>query len=567
MADGMYILPAARELFNRHGLSDFDSVMDLQSGMTVSRHRFRDTALIMLGDGGDAARLFLKRVYRVPIKHVLQDLLTGRPPRSQPLREWHAIKLCEERGIGVMRGLAWGQRSVLGVPRQAFLVVEAVPAMESLDEILGRLNRPNGGARFAADRRDLARELGAFVAGLHRTNLAWPDLMGKHIYVAPNTNAQESGRWRFFLIDVERMTAGATKRTRAKDLARLLRSLRPNRLSVTDLMRFARSYLGWNPDGWSDDRARVEETFSWVRRVVRRSWASRRPRLPMPDDAAPPDRQRFVRHGRLVVNEAFIPLLQENGLVSCKTVFGYQDGERLDKPNIGTWRERWRIEPSEFGGRRRTLYMKRYQRPPLGEQLRRILLQRARHGTAWWEWHNLRRLAYAGIPTATVVAYGQKMRGILERRSFLITEAIPGESLERWVPEHLRPGGDVDWRTRRGLIDYLARLVRMLHNRRLVHRDLYLSHVFISFNGNGQPVLRLIDLQRLFRPRWRWRRWQVKDLAALHYSTPQDCVPMTDRIRFLRRYLGVRRLRPEHRRLIRSILARTRRTERHNRPR
>jgi heptose I phosphotransferase len=267
-----------------------------------------------------------------------------------------------------------------------------------------------------------------------------------------------------------------------------------------------------------------------------------------------------------VVNEAYIPILQDNGLASFQSVFRYQDGERLDKSNIGSWRERWRIELSEYRGERRTFYLKRYQPPPVTEQCRRILLRRARHGSAWWEWHNMRRLADTGIPTATPVACGEKMRWIFERRSFLVTEAIPGESLERWVPEHLGPSGYVDWRTRRDLIDRLARLVQALHRRRLVHRDLYLSHIFISHNRDGQAVFRLIDLQRVFRPSWRWRRWRIKDLAALHYSTPADCVPATDRMRFLHRYLGVRRLRPAHRRLIRGILARTRRTERHNRP-
>ena len=32
--------------------------------------------------------------------------------------------------------------------------------------------------------------------------------------------------------------------------------------------------------------------------------------------------------------------------------------------------------------------------------------------------------------------------------------------------------------------------------------------------------LYLIDLARMFRPRWRTFRWRVKDLAQLHYSLP-----------------------------------------------
>jgi len=563
----MHIEPAARELFDRLGLTDFDSVMSLSSGMTVSRHAQRNTALVMVGTAPDATRVYLKRVYRVPAKHVLEDLIAWRLPEAQPLREWRAIETCRKRGIDVMEGLAWGQRTVFGAPRQAFLMVRAVPAIESLDEAMQRLKAAECAPRLAAERRTLARELGAFVARIHEARLAWPDMVAKHIYLARSPAGIDGPRWRFYLIDVERMTTGGSPRTRSRDIERLLASMRSHRLSVTDALRFAKSYLGGGAGRWRDDRGRLVETFGWARRIVRRSWASRRPRLPMPDDAPPPDRQRFVRHGRIVVNDAFIPILQDNGLVDFASVFRYDAGERLDKANIGAWRERHRVELAGFDGRRRTLYLKRYHRPPLGRQLHRILLERARRSSAWWEWRNIQRLAVAGIPTLTPVACGEKMRGVIERRSFIVTDAVPGESLERWVPEHLGPSGDVDWRTRRHLVRQLARLVRAMHRARLIHRDLYLSHIFISHNRDGQPVFRLIDLQRVFRPRWRWRRWQVKDLAALHYSTPAECIPATERIRFLRRYLGVRRLSPQHKALIRSILARTRRTERHNRPR
>jgi hypothetical protein len=53
-----------------------------------------------------------------------------------------------------------------------------------------------------------------------------------------------------------------------------------------------------------------------------------------------------------------------------------------------------------------------------------------------------------------------------------------------------------------------------------VHRDLYASHIFADRRG-GRTDLYLIDLARVFRPRWRLRRWRVKDLAQLKYSMPQ----------------------------------------------
>ena len=65
----------------------------------------------------------------------------------------------------------------------------------------------------------------------------------------------------------------------------------------------------------------------------------------------------------------------------------------------------------------------------------------------------------------------------------------------------------------------LARLARTLHDAGCVHRDLYASHVFLDASG-GRADLYLIDLARMFAPRWRRFRWYVKDVAALNYSMP-----------------------------------------------
>lgn len=566
MNEELHVQPGAHDEFTALGLHDFDSVMTLRKGMPVSRHAHRNTVRLAAESGSADRTYYLKRVYRVPLKHIVEDLVARRPPRAQPVREAEAIERCREQGIGVMRALAWGQRSVVTVPRQAFLLVEAVPAMENLEEALRRLACAEGRDALR-ERSHLARALGRFVARIHDAGLLWPDMVAKHIYIAPRPRREASGGWQFYLIDVERLTTGRSRRRRRKDLERLWRSMQGRGLPATDLLRFAVSYLGMEDRPGPARRARLEEAFAWARDEIRRSWASQRPRLPLPDDAPRPEQQRFAKLGRVRVNEAFIPILQNNGLVSFSSVFGLEMGERLDKPRLADWRRRLRVPLRDVSGHPCLFYVKRYEDPPLREQLRRILTQHPKHGSAWWEWENIHTLSSGGIPTPTPVAFGEKMHGVFERRSFLVTQAIPGESLESWVPRHLGPQGDVGREARIALVELVARLARNLHRRRMVHRDLYLSHIFLSHNEDGRPVLRLIDLQRVFRPRWRWRRWQVKDLAALHYSTPWECVPATDRVRFLRRYLDVKKLGPQDKRLARRVLDKARRMARHNRPR
>jgi heptose I phosphotransferase len=103
------------------------------------------------------------------------------------------------------------------------------------------------------------------------------------------------------------------------------------------------------------------------------------------------------------------------------------------------------------------------------------------------------------------------------------------------------------------MTDKLAAVVRTLHQAGLVHRDLYACHVFAHDRGQTRDAgetpathegkmpsphadLYLIDLARVFRPRWLTFRWRVKDLAQLHYSMPAAWVEKYW-ARFLEQYL------------------------------
>jgi tRNA A-37 threonylcarbamoyl transferase component Bud32 len=101
----------------------------------------------------------------------------------------------------------------------------------------------------------------------------------------------------------------------------------------------------------------------------------------------------------------------------------------------------------------------------------------------------------------------------------------------------LFPMDDV-WDTldRRRAVRAVADLARRLHACGLVHRDLYLNHLFVAKGGDE---LTLIDLARVQRTRKRRRR--VKDLAALVMSA-RGLVSRTDLLRGLRRYGGDRKL-------------------------
>jgi hypothetical protein len=80
----------------------------------------------------------------------------------------------------------------------------------------------------------------------------------------------------------------------------------------------------------------------------------------------------------------------------------------------------------------------------------------------------------------------------------------------------------------------VAPRVRALHAAGLVYRDLYWNHV-VALDPRGGATPTFLDVERVFRPVWRRRRWNVKDLAGLASSLPV-AVSGSALLRFLRAY-------------------------------
>jgi hypothetical protein len=150
-----------------------------------------------------------------------------------------------------------------------------------------------------------------------------------------------------------------------------------------------------------------------------------------------------------------------------------------------------------------------------------------RNAAAEWRWLHL--LPLLGIRVPEPVAWLGS-----GRRSLLVTAAAAGRACDVWAVEAARDGWLAQWV--QYAVRHVAPVVRQLHQRGLCHRDLYWNHVFaVDPRGNEAPTL--IDVERVFAPRLRHRRWWIKDLAGLWSSVP---VPLPERaaLRFLRAYGG-----------------------------
>lgn len=293
---------------------------------------------------------------------------------------------------------------------------------------------------------------------------------------------------------------------------------------------------------------------------------------------------------RFQISERHEQLLRAHRLDSIEALFDPALGERLDKPGLDAWRSRVRVSLTDTGSDT-TLYLKRFNRPPLSARRMARRAGFAARTLAGLEWACMTRLAADGIPIPTPVALAEEVAGRSEVRSAILMEAVPGRSLEGWAnqwvaegdgrsgisrrmetgpPHGLKPAAQGTSAAREmpaALVSMTASLISNFHAHGYVHRDLYLAHLFYDPDAPPERALHMIDLQRVMRPGWRRRRWIVKDLASLNYSTPGTLVPRAERIRWLKRYLGVSKLDARGRRMARLVASKTARIARHDRRR
>jgi hypothetical protein len=202
---------------------------------------------------------------------------------------------------------------------------------------------------------------------------------------------------------------------------------------------------------------------------------------------------------------------------------------------------RWIIERD---GRRLSVYLKRHYRLPWWHGWLATLWPRAAWSPGMRERSNLEWARALGLPVPAVVAAGQWTGPWGGLRSFLAIEELAGQlPLHQAIPlakSRLSPGDFARWK--HGLAEEMARLARLLHERRTFHKDLYLCHFYIRAEDTFRlPAwhgrVHLIDLHRLRRHRLTWPVWLFKDLGGLLYSADVDGVTCRDQLRFWHAYL------------------------------
>lgn len=160
------------------------------------------------------------------------------------------------------------------------------------------------------------------------------------------------------------------------------------------------------------------------------------------------------------------------------------------------------------------------------------------------------RLEELGVHTMKIVGYGEQGWNPARLKSFIITEELENTiSLEDFCREWTsRPPG---FALKQALISEVAHIARILHENGINHRDFYICHFLLDQDpdkyttdqrqGRGnenQPRVFLIDLHRTQIRRRTPKRWIVKDLAGLYFSSMDIGLNRRDVLRFMKIYRG-----------------------------
>lgn len=275
-------------------------------------------------------------------------------------------------------------------------------------------------------------------------------------------------------------------------------------------------------------------------------------------------RPQFIEPSEsFLIDGDYVTALNNVGINSIESIFAFEAAKNLTKKNLAVFRSRLQFEVDlPNASSPNTLFLKRYDNPPVVLQLKNWLLAHKRVSCGMLESETTQLLSEYGINTPRIIAYGEQFGILFEKRSFFITEKIPNaEALERKLPDYFHDGSNTkNLKLQRDFINHLARFIKKFHSTGYRHRDLYFSHIFLD----DKERFFLIDLARAFRPILQAGRFRIKDIAQLYYSAPRKYFSTTDRLRFYISYIGRKKLNGTDKTFIKKVLKKVQQMVKHD---
>lgn len=150
------------------------------------------------------------------------------------------------------------------------------------------------------------------------------------------------------------------------------------------------------------------------------------------------------------------------------------------------------------------------------------------------EWRAIQRLKQMDIPTMNLAAYGKRGWNPAKLQSFVVTdELIDTISLEDYCRDWVVNPPSLKFKRR--LISKVAKIANSIHSQGINHRDFYLCH-FLLDKKSSPLKLFLIDLHRMQIRHKTPKRWLVRDIAGLYFSSMDVGLSQRDFFWFIKKY-------------------------------
>jgi heptose I phosphotransferase len=487
---------------------------------------------------GAAPALLVRRAACRPLA-ALWARWRRRPLESPEHRQAALLLRLERHGIVAPRVLAMGQRAKGLCRLDSFLLSEPAADSVRLDSWLTRTQHSRRESS-TVKRRLMLRRAGALLRRLHEAGCYLKADVAGCVFAVQQDDA---GGLRLGLDNADGLRPARRARPdlAAHDLSHLKRALSDAGCDAKEVERFVQ---GYRPSAACQGPP-TPPALPQEPQPLHDGMAGE---LPSPDSPAPILQGGFLRRlfigGRRYVQQRdwrwfagfnWLDRIMSRGVTDNFHAKQGRSTGRLVMYGLGA-------EPKPT----KIVYLKRHYRLSWLSGWMALLWPGGDWSPAMQEWRHLEWARRQGVPVPRPVAAAEFIGPMGRLQSVLAVEELTGLlPLHEAIPlAHRLMPPDVFRRWKRSLIEELARLARLLHDRRCFHKDLYLCHFYIpAGDTQGLPAtwrnrVHLIDLHRLSHHPWTWRIWQVKDLAQLLYSSDVEGVDARDRLWFWRAYLG-----------------------------
>ncbi|MFQ5462186.1 MAG: lipopolysaccharide kinase InaA family protein [Phycisphaerae bacterium] len=239
MSSRLCVDPTAADVLQGAGITSVGHVLGYRPSSLAALSGSSETFPVDLPGG--AGRVFVKRYRYRRLRAQWEGLFRGTLFGASRARfEYEFLDEMRRRGVPAVEPMAYGEKRKRGWLRACFLITAAADETESIDSLLLAADID------AAERRALARHLGAQIRRMHDAGVLHGGLFGRNIMVGRDATADRDGRaWRFCLLDPDRRGRFYSGSVPPEGVVSDLSDLAATAVHLvgrTDFLRFARGY-------------------------------------------------------------------------------------------------------------------------------------------------------------------------------------------------------------------------------------------------------------------------------------------------------------------------------------